>query len=330
MTPARLPENETERVRALHDLAILDTVEEARFDRLTRIAARLFDVPIALVSLVDTDRQWFKSHHGLDTCETSRDASFCAHAILEADPLVVPDALLDARFHDNPLVAGDPHIRFYAGHPIRTPTGESVGTFCLIDRAPREFTAADRAMLADLASMVERELALVVEATQDPLTRLYNRRGLQEVAQHMLALCSRSSGVASLLSIDLDGFKSINDAHGHEAGDRVLQWFASHLLKTFRRSDVIARMGGDEFCVLAPQITEIGLQGSLERLRSTFQDSPMARRYPGLSWSCGVREFECQSATNFDEVLRMADEQMYVAKEQSRRRRGEPASGAQR
>ena len=171
------PVDEATRVGTLRALDILDTAPEERFDRLTRLAKRLFGVPIALVSLVDTNRQWFKSCDGLGATETPREISFCGHAILSDDILVIPDALLDDRFCDNPLVVDDPHIRFYAGCPLRAPNGSRLGTLCLIDRAPRMFDADELQPLRDLAHMAEQELAAVQLATTDELTQISNRRG---------------------------------------------------------------------------------------------------------------------------------------------------------
>lgn len=158
MQPAPFPTDEAERIATLRQLLILDTLPEARFDNLTRVAASFFRVPVALVSLVDVERQWFKSSFGLAARETSRDVSFCAHAILREDVLVVEDALDDTRFADNPLVIDDPHIRFYAGAPLRMANGQQVGTLCVIDRAPRQVTRAEIDMLTDLARLVAQEL----------------------------------------------------------------------------------------------------------------------------------------------------------------------------
>jgi DNA-binding response OmpR family regulator len=155
---APLGEDEEQRLRALRALRLLDTEREERFDRYTRIAASLFDVPISLVSLVDRDRQWFKSRHGLEAAETPRDMAFCSHAILRDDVLLVPDALHDPRFADNPLTTGAPHVRFYAGVPLRPGGGQAVGTLCLIDHRPRQLDAIQRRMLCDLGRLVEREL----------------------------------------------------------------------------------------------------------------------------------------------------------------------------
>ena len=150
--------NEDSRLRALHDLQVLDTPREERFDHITRLAARVFDVPFAVLTLVDRDRQWFKSSFGFAAAETSRDQSFCAHAIQRQESFVVPDALQDDRFADNPAVTGDPHVRFYAGHPIAAPDGNLVGTLCVFDQRPRELNETQLQTLRDLASLAQREL----------------------------------------------------------------------------------------------------------------------------------------------------------------------------
>jgi GAF domain-containing protein len=137
MPKAPLPKNETERLAALYRLEILDTPAEERFDRITRIAAELFDVPISYVALLDDDRQWFKSSCGLNVSETPRDVSFCSYAINENQPLVILDAREDERFRDLPIVTGDPHIRFYAGCPLAVPKQLNVGTLCVGNRSQR-------------------------------------------------------------------------------------------------------------------------------------------------------------------------------------------------
>jgi len=152
------PKNEDKRLQSLCSLNILDTLPEERFDRFTRIAKRHFGVSIALVSLVDAERQWFKSRQGLDASETPRDISFCGHAILKNGIFNISDTLEDIRFADNPLVTGPPNIRFYAGAPIHAPNGQAIGTLCIIDDKPREFSAEDLVVLRDLANGVEEEL----------------------------------------------------------------------------------------------------------------------------------------------------------------------------
>ncbi len=161
-----LPPDEEERIKTLRDLLILDTEPERRFDVLTQYAGEYFNVQIALVSLVDAERQWFKSKYGLSACETPRDISFCGHAILSAEPLVVCNALEDDRFADNPLVLGPPHIRFYAGAPLEMPNGQRVGTFCIIDPKPRQLSEWDIGHLKDLAQVAVKELQ-GIDATRE-------------------------------------------------------------------------------------------------------------------------------------------------------------------
>jgi len=156
---ASIPENETDRLQALRALNLVEASGDERFDRYTRIAAALFDVPYALVSIVDDDRQWFKSKYGTEIDQTPRDVSFCAHAIHHPDVMVVDDALSDSRFGDNPTVVGPPNVRFYAGTPLILPSGHAVGTLCILDSRPRKFSESDRARLADLGGLLEQELS---------------------------------------------------------------------------------------------------------------------------------------------------------------------------
>lgn len=152
------PAFEANRVADLKDLKILDTTFEERFDRLTRIASLYFDVPIALISFIDLDRQWFKSYCGITTQETSREASFCAHMILTKQPLVVPDTLTDDRFAENPAVIGPPYIRFYAGQPLITPRGNCVGSFCILDIRPRHLDQKNLDILGDFRDLAMQEI----------------------------------------------------------------------------------------------------------------------------------------------------------------------------
>lgn len=154
---APLPQDEEKRLAAVHGLGLLDTAAEERFDRHARIAAAALDMPIALVTLVDRDRQWFKSHQGFDFSETPRDIGFCSHAILKDEPLIVTDALMDDRFAENPAVVGDPRVRFYAGVPLKAPDGSRVGALCIVDHKPRQLSPAQVRMLQDVARLVEEE-----------------------------------------------------------------------------------------------------------------------------------------------------------------------------
>jgi diguanylate cyclase (GGDEF)-like protein len=316
MIEPRDPPDEGARLAALHSLGLLDTPPEERFDRYTRLARRLFGVNMVLVSLVDSDRQWFKSKDGLDAAQTPRAISFCGHAIhLDDEPLVVVNALDDERFHDNPLVSGPPNIRFYAGHPLRVHS-HNVGTFCLISEEPRQLDAEERALLADLAGLVVDELAATMSATSDPLTGLTNRRGFDAICEHALATCRRMERPASLLFFDLDGFKALNDTFGHDAGDEALVQMARHLRDSFRASDVVARRGGDEFCVLCTGATRDQALPAVQRLRQLVDAANEARGSWKLDFSVGAIEYDPHRHGGLADLVREADEQMYEAKRQ--------------
>src|SRR6201994_3643482 len=152
--------NEARRLKVLWQYDVLDTVPEEVFDDLTELAARICEAPIALISLIDEDRQWFKSKVGISINETSRDISFCAHAIKQTDLFIIPDATQDKRFANNPLVTSDPQIRFYAGAPLITPDGYALGTLCVIDKVPRELSSDQKQALRVLARHVMTQLEL--------------------------------------------------------------------------------------------------------------------------------------------------------------------------
>ncbi|MDD9906230.1 MAG: GAF domain-containing sensor histidine kinase [Rhodospirillaceae bacterium] len=176
------PEDERKRLDRLNRYNILDTPPEAAFDRITRIVAETIGVPIALVSLVDRDRQWFKSHHGLEASETPRDIAFCAHAILDDGVFIVEDASIDPRFRNNPLVTTDPAIRFYAGAPLTTAEGLKLGTLCAIDTVPHQLSASHKQLLTDLATLVidEMELRIALQDAMQSVSDAAHRETLQD------------------------------------------------------------------------------------------------------------------------------------------------------
>lgn len=315
MQKPAIPEDEAERLAELIRLRLLDTAQEERFDRYTRLAKRLFNVPIALISLVDSERQWFKSRQGLDGCETSRDVSFCGHAILQRDVFVVENALEDDRFRDNPLVEDDPKIRFYAGCPLAGPGGYMLGTLCIIDQSPRKLSEEDLEALRDIGEMVAGELASMQLASTDELTGISNRRGFEILAGQALAMCQRAGQPLAAVVIDMDGFKGINDRLGHAQGDRALVDFARILVDTLRNSDVVARLGGDEFSAVLTGTDASQAEVALRRLVGAVErhNADAGRPYQ-LAFSAGVAEYASDRHRDMSDLVREADGRMYQAK----------------
>ncbi|MDO9371649.1 MAG: EAL domain-containing protein [Gammaproteobacteria bacterium] len=492
-----LPPDESTRLSTLHALSILDTPPEARFDRITRFAARLFDVPIALISLVDAERQWFKSCQGLDVSETPRGISFCGHAILGAHALVVPDARLDERFADNPLVTGAPHIRFYAGFPISAPNGSRLGTFCIIDYRPRHLDQEQLDTLHELAVWAQHELhgaelarafqlsqqnaslrkqfhelnaiyelthatsqaetlddvyqqalraikttlhtwraaillfdeqgvmrftaweglsgryrsaadghspwsaqetnaqpilvndvrtepslahmreafahegiralgfiplvyqkrllgklmlhydqprefsteeiqlaqtiashvafaierkaqteRLKYQALHDSLTALPNRILLREHLQRAIPAASQGPRTLSLLLIDLDGFKEINDTLGHDRGDVILQQVAARIRDSQADSAIVARLGGDEFAVLLTAVSEGAYAMRQAHKIIAALRAPFTMDGLMLDIGASIGIVDCpEHGECADLLIRRADVAMYVAKQ---------------
>lgn len=327
MKPPEIPADEQERLKQLRSLAILDTPPEERFDRVTRMAKRLFGVPIALVSMIDENRQWFKSCFGLSVTETDRRISFCGHAILNKGVLVINDATKDKRFFDNPLVTEDPHIRFYAGQPLRTLSGQGLGTLCIIDRVPRDFSEEDIAMLADLAGMVEREIMAVQLAISDELTKISNRRGFLTLTRYSLDVCRREMFPATLIFFDLDKFKEINDTYGHGEGDRALKIFASEMRESFRISDIFARLGGDEFVVLVTNSGSDLIKEIIKRFEYSIKSHCASNNLPYfIDFSYGLVHYDPLKHESIEDMLNEADGVMYENKKSKRQAQQMPSS----
>jgi diguanylate cyclase (GGDEF)-like protein len=307
---------ETRRLSALHALKILDTGPEERFDRITRLAQRLFGTQMSAVTLIDSDRQWFKSEVGLGETENGLKDSFCAHAILDApQAMVVGDARTDPRLADNPMVLNDPNLRFYAGQPIAAPGGEPLGTLCVFDDRARDVADFDAEALGELAGMVEAEIASLSLAIGDDLTGLSNRRGFEMLGERLIAAARRLDLPVTAIYADLDNMKPINDTHGHDAGDRALVETAEALAGSMRGSDLIARLGGDEFCALL-----VGAAASAApALIARVQDSVAARnRATGEPWelslSLGLAEAPVEVEIDLWNLVALADAEMIAAK----------------
>ena len=333
--PPPLCVDEPMRLAALRKLRLVETPLEERFERITRLAKLIFRVEIVAISLLEADRQWFKSIQGLNVDSTSRDVSFCGHAILNDEVMVVPDARRDPRFRDNPLVTEEPHIASYAGCPIRSADGMKIGTLCLIDSRPREYNERDIRALRDLAELAEAECraasaqavhAQLVEdlveeqrrAMIDSLTRVWNREGVARV----LADGIRSGEGVGVVLVDLDDFKPVNDGFGHAAGDEALRIFARRLIGGVRETDTVGRFGGDEFVLaLHPCPDEKVVECVIERVRARLSEPfEVAGRQLEFRASFGVHIVQPGKACGVAEALACADAAMYDAKRSGRDR----------
>lgn len=315
MIKPEFPANEAERLHALRTLQILDTSHEERFDRVTRMAKRMFGVEISLVSLVDEDRQWFKSTQGLDASETPREISFCGHAINQDGLFIIPNAVEDVRFSDNPLVTEAPNIRFYAGYPLKLRQGVNLGTLCLIDSKPKHLDEEDKQLLNDLGAMIEQEIRSIQLATLDELTLISNRRGFLTMAEQSQKVCRRKKIPISIILFDLNQFKPINDNFGHHEGDFALKKFAEVMRSVFRESDVIGRLGGDEFVVMLTDASDEKIAIILDRFKTEMDAMNKVINKPYLiEYSAGVACFSYDNEQSLEEMVAEADAAMYEKK----------------
>ena len=313
-------DDEGGRLAALHRLDVLDTPPDAPFDRITGIVRTVLGVPIVAVSLVDEKRQWFKSRQGLDACGTERGISFCAHAIRSYEPMLVPDALLDERFSENPLVLGPPRIRSYAGVPLRTPDGYNVGALCVIDTVPRTYEPSQVEILKGFASLVTDELELRRVAHSDHLTGAMSRRAFLSEMDRTAARSFRGGAPASLLMFDIDRFKAVNDTWGHSAGDEVLRAVAAAVMDTMRDGDLFGRIGGEEFAILLPYADAEGAAASAEMFRAAIEALRVGHVPPlAVTASFGISTIS-GNVTTSAAWMAAADLAVYAAKHGGRNR----------
>jgi len=335
------PPNEAERLRAVQRCEILDTPPDGAIDRITALAARVFQVPMAIVSIVDSDRIWFKSRYGLDLRQVPRIPGLCASAILEHTPRIVTDAALDLRTQAHPLVTGEFGLRFYAAAPLTTIDGYNVGTLSVIDKHPREIGDTKIKVLQDLASMTMNEIDLRVSlrhawelddallqqlsrekqqaehtAKHDALTGLGNRRKFDEAFSVEINRIQRHGGKLCIMMADIDHFKKINDRYGHGVGDEVLVQFGELLCLLVRPTDIVARIGGEEFAVLMPHTEISKAAATAERLRTSQADRHFGPLTEPVTVSIGVAELE--EGEDCESLLRRADQALYSAKRSGR------------
>ncbi|HUR42263.1 MAG TPA: sensor domain-containing diguanylate cyclase [Verrucomicrobiae bacterium] len=283
--------DEKRRLDAVRALRLLDTPIEERFERITRSAKQLLQVPIVALTLVDAERQWFKSVHGLDAAETSRHDSFCGHAILGKDTFVVSDARRDERFSDNPLVTGDPWIRFYAGHPLLSADGLPLGTLCVADRRKRSFNDKHAALLKTLALAAEaelrvpspaksqrelaQELARTRGAAVDSLTRLWGREAILDILEREFQHARKKGTGIGTIIVELDSRERIAEDHGYAASDTVIRKTARRLLRTLRPQDAVGRFGGGEFLGVVTTPDRAELAALAQRMRARVARTPV-------------------------------------------------------
>lgn len=308
MQEARLPENEASRLATLHSLNILDTPREARFDQYTRITARIFDTPVALISLVDRDRQWFKSAEGLNSQETPRNVSFCSHAILEDGVFEIRNARRDARFRDNALVVEHPHIRFYAGAPLAAPNGHKLGTLCIIDRVPRRLSDQKKTMLNILADMVVGEMMSHVDAEADRPDRAAQTITAAEFFDNIPD--ERGSSVL-LFDID-DVLTSQDDA---DAGLWPAEIFTKLLHNHFPAARSIVHIGDFHFCVLLKADKDFDEVWAINRVCSDAKDLLcFADGHESLTPFVGRIQYGSNKYASVNDMLRDA-ERMFLRHE---------------
>ncbi|MDY7573173.1 sensor domain-containing diguanylate cyclase [Actimicrobium sp. CCI2.3] len=311
----------------MDSFSILDTPPEIEFDALTRVVAHAFNAPIAVIAMMDSDRLWFKSKLGLDVPQLDRKIAFCAHAIMTPDaPLVIEDLTADPRFAINPLVSHNPHLRFYAGAPLVDDSGLALGTIAVIDSRPRAFSQTQQHVLMDcsrlvMTAMQARRRALVLEqlAMTDYLTGLPNRAQFDQAMATEMNHARRTAQPFSLLCLDLDGFKGVNDEFGHAAGDEVLCEVARRLQRHVRLGDTLARLGGDEFAIVTRDADSDAVAILADRLMDTVRQP--IRLTSGdlvtLGISVGIAPYT-SDVTSAQFLLARADKALYRIKNQLR------------
>ncbi|RYX91988.1 MAG: GAF domain-containing protein [Comamonadaceae bacterium] len=283
MLAAPTPANEPIRLQASRATHCAYAPREERFDRITRTAKRVMNVPIALISIVEQDEQWFRSVQGLDVDHTARDISFCGHAVAANSPLCIPDTLENDDFRDNPLVTGPPRIRSYLGWPLEIAPGLAVGTLCVIDTMPRTFGREDFEALRDLAHMAEAELRLNARenlqdrmmmrfsrlqrrGALDPVTGCWNIRGFRELLALALDDARASGSDLAICNLQVQCLDHMVQQSGGASEDALVAALAQVLRQRLPENGALARLGTGSFCALVPAGTALALEEELAML----------------------------------------------------------------
>lgn len=278
---------------------------EERFERITRLARRALNIPVAAITFLNEDKQWFKSVAGWAVSELPNDQSFCPITLAAGELTIFEDTRREVALSQHPLVTAGPQFRFYAGLPITDQNDELCGTFCVFDQKPRQFSAADKATLTDLAMLAQREIAgeqfrsihnsmtaklgaARRESMMDELTRLWNRRGASVMLKAALDDVAEENSSIGIAILDLDNFKHINDTYGHQIGDEVLRKTALRLIQSLRSVDSVCRIGGDEFLLIMKDCDSSTARATTERIRRQVVETPIATRQGKITISTSV------------------------------------------
>ncbi|MBS3650073.1 sensor domain-containing diguanylate cyclase [Pseudaminobacter sp. 19-2017] len=319
--PSAAEAAEHQRLDALDRLDAVDAPRNESFDRIARLIQTIFEVPIALVTVIDAHRQLYKACIGLNIEQVERRDTICRMTIQQEGPMIISDTLADPNFATHPHVTGGLKVRFYAGASLRTPDGHNIGTVCAIDTKPRSFSERQTRVLAELADMTVEYIALRQLASIDALTGALTRRAFRESGERAIALAQRHKHNLSLIALDIDHFKRVNDSFGHAAGDQVLAAVASACAANLRQSDVFGRIGGEEFAIILPHTHRSGALEVAEKLRAAIAGTEF--RLGGepcqITASFGVSTLDI-ATTDVDGLLANADAALYQAKAEGRNR----------
>lgn len=314
-------QRQRKRLAALENLDLLNGPRDAGFDRFVRLIQQIFTVEIGLVSLIDGHRQWYQACSGLSADEVLLEDTFCRHVLVDEQPMIVQDATRDPRFVAHPAVTGPEHIRFYAGVPLKTKVGSTVGTVCAIDRRPRSFGRKDLDILQELAGAAMDRIELMQTAATDSLTEALTRRAFKREAEQLIAAALRHKHDLSCLVLDVDHFKNVNDTHGHAAGDEALKAVAAACRSSLRASDLFGRLGGEEFAIVLPHTSAEDAMITAEKLRGEIAARPISGTFGTLAVTAS---FGCAALSivgrDIETLLAQADAAMYHAKQNGRNR----------
>ena len=319
--------------------SVFHTALEERFERITRLARQLLRVRIAAITVLDDEKQWFKSVAGWNVSELPRSHSLCAKILGTKEVCVVPDLSEDYRFWDHPLVVQGPKLRFYAGYPLQDRDGQASATFCVFDTTPRTFSPDELQAFIDFGEIAQTELltdqrnATVSEliaklgvarraAMIDPLTKVWNRQGAEHLLDSLLEEGASDSRGLSVCMADIDHFKRINDEFGHPVGDEFLRKLAARLVQALRPSDVVCRVGGDEFLLVLPDVVETDAAAIVDRVHQAASGKPIRTRKGNIetTLSIGYVVVEPTAKVSAGNLIERADQALLLAKQQGRNR----------